>query len=485
MKITALEESADFATLDTEKLFSKLKSHELSKKGCPNHDASLTSKAFVTNTRVGGHVANPTNITDSSALEFALSSLCAGSDEQYESIPDDEIALLVRKFCALHRFRKERRRPPRGCFEFGDTTHFIVDYLKRKKFDSSNKYNYNNQNDFSDMGEGKKKYRFGDRKKKKFQKIMSRACAALSDLDFSNDDSSSSEEDERPKRKMGDFTGLCLMGKSSRHISDSDSNVSDDSSPEGLSLRVAELENALCSQDKLLGKVFHENKKLNLELESSFSEIASLRSAHDDMSGKPCDKCTMIMVNYADLWIIHSHVAGLLDGAKLELRELKARSTLLGACTSCLVLRSDLEAMTIEIKDLKHKLDHSSRYTILSPPCEACVFIKGKLFHGIKENTKLQQEVAYLTARLEKTALSEKIIKEDLSRVEESATKSTYRLSVGFERYEKKDEKSAPKFVPSTSYHKRRGSTQTNQNPLSIQSKAILQPKERSKERNP
>jgi hypothetical protein len=44
---------------------------------------------------------------------------------------------------------------------------------------------------------------------------MSRACAALSDLDFSNDDSSSSEEDERPKRKTGDFIGLCLMGKSS------------------------------------------------------------------------------------------------------------------------------------------------------------------------------------------------------------------------------------------------------------------------------
>jgi hypothetical protein len=31
---------------------------------------------------------------------------------------------------------------------------------------------------------------------------------------------------------------------------------------------------------------------------------------------------------------VHSHVARLLDGAKLELRELKARSTLLGACTS-------------------------------------------------------------------------------------------------------------------------------------------------------
>jgi hypothetical protein len=173
MKITALEEFADFATLDIEKLFSKLKSHELSRKSRPNHDASLTSKAFITSTRVGGHVANPTNTTDSSALEFALPSLCTTSDEQYESILDDEISLLARKFCALHRFCKERRRSLSGCFECGDTTHFIADCPKRKKFDSSNKYNYNNQNDSSDKGEGKKKYRFGDKKKKKFQKMMS------------------------------------------------------------------------------------------------------------------------------------------------------------------------------------------------------------------------------------------------------------------------------------------------------------------------
>jgi hypothetical protein len=59
-----------------------------------------------------------------------------------------------------------------------------------------------------------------------------------------------------------------------------------------------------------------------------------------------------------------------------------------------------------------------------------------------------------LTARLEKTALSEKMIEEDLSRVKESANKSTYRLVVGFERCEKKGEKSASKFVSSSSYHK-------------------------------
>jgi hypothetical protein len=199
---------------------------------------------------------------------------------------------------------------------------------------------------------------------------------------------------------------------------------------------------------------FCENKKLNLELQSASSEIASLRSVHDDMSAKPCDSCTMIMVNYVDLWLIHSHVVSPLDCARLELRELKARSTLLGACTRCPLLRSDLEVAAVEIKDLKHKLDHSCHYTILFPPYEACVSLKGKLLHATKENTELQQEVAYLTTRLNKTALSEKMIEEDLSRVEESATKSTYRLGAGFKRCEKKSEKSAPKFVPSFSYHK-------------------------------
>jgi hypothetical protein len=176
-----------------------------------------------------------------------------------------------------------------------------------------------------------------------------------------------------------------------------------------------------------------------------FSKIASLRSAHDDMSAKQCDNYNMIMINYVDLWLIYSHVASLLDGARLEVRELKARSILLGACTSCLLLKSDLEDATIEINNLKHKLDHSSRYTVLSPPCEACVSLKGKLFYATKENTELQ---------LEKTILSEKMIEEDLSWVEESATKSTYKLGVDFERCEDKGEKSALNFIPSSIYYK-------------------------------
>jgi hypothetical protein len=59
-----------------------------------------------------------------------------------------------------------------------------------------------------------------------------------------------------------------------------------------------------------------------------------------------------------------------------------------------------------------------------------------------------------LTVGLEKIIWNEKMIEEDLCQVEKSATKSTYRLGVWFERCEKKGEKSAPKFVPSSSYHK-------------------------------
>jgi hypothetical protein len=177
----------------------------------------------------------------------------------------------------------------------------------------------------------------------------------LSDFNFFSDASSSSEEDVKPKSKKGDFTS---------------SDVSDNLSPESLSLRVTELESALCKQDKLLCKVFRENNMLNLELKNASSEIASFRPVYDDMSAKPCDNYKMIIVNYADLWLVHSHIASLLDSAKLELRGFKVHSKLLGDCTSCSLLKSDLEACAVEIKDLKYQITHFSlQYCISSVRC--------------------------------------------------------------------------------------------------------------------
>jgi hypothetical protein len=100
----------------------------------------------------------------------------------------------------------------------------------------------------------------------------------LTNFDISSEDSSSSEEDEKAnyKKKEHNFTGLCLMTKGGSSRNDSNSDVSDDLTYNGLSSKVHKPEDALCSQDKLLCRVFRENKDLNLKLENSFAEIASL-----------------------------------------------------------------------------------------------------------------------------------------------------------------------------------------------------------------
>jgi hypothetical protein len=56
------------------------------------------------------------------------------------------------------------------------------------------------------------------------------------------------------------------------------------------------------------------------------------------------------------LWIVYTQVASQLKGATLELKDLKAHSLLLGACTSCPMLKSDLEACSIELNNLITKL---------------------------------------------------------------------------------------------------------------------------------
>jgi hypothetical protein len=89
---------------------------------------------------------------------------------------------------------------------------------------------------------------------------------------------------------------------------------------------------------------------------------------HNDMSAQPCENCNMIMVNFVDLWIVHTQVASQLKGAKLELKELKARSLLLGACLECPKLKLELDAHSIKVKELETKLLEKPRVSITSPP---------------------------------------------------------------------------------------------------------------------
>jgi hypothetical protein len=82
-----------------------------------------------------------------------------------------------------------------------------------------------------------------------------------------------------------------------------------------------------------------------------------------------------------------------------------------------------------------------------------------------------------LIACLQKTKVSEKMIEDDLSRMEESATKSTYKLGVGIERCEEKGEKSAPKFIHSSNYHKEDEALETTKTHYPSNPKPSFNPK--------
>jgi hypothetical protein len=90
-----------------------------------------------------------------------------------------------------------------------------------------------------------------------------------------------------------------------------------------------------------------------------------------------------------------------------------------------------------------------------------------------------------LTARLEKTVLSEKMIDEDLSRVEESTTKFTYRLGVGFERCEDKGEKSTFKFILSSIDHKEEATIKSTKAHYPSNPKPSFYPKREARKETP
>ena len=149
---------------------------------------------------------------------------------------DKDLALVARKFKYMYNNRRDRKGGnSRGCFECGDSDHYVADcpkkkgkneYVKRndysKKYDSHNRFDNKKTNHFSRR----------DKTSRKIKKAIACACVAvLNDVDFSSSDGdslSSEEEDARPKgkKKNKDFTGLYFMARGNEELSGTDSNTS-------------------------------------------------------------------------------------------------------------------------------------------------------------------------------------------------------------------------------------------------------------------
>jgi hypothetical protein len=79
-----------------------------------------------------------------------------------------------------------------------------------------------------------------------------------------------------------------------------------------------------------------------------------------------------------------------LEGAKLELKELKACSLLSGACLECPRLKLELDVHSLKVKEFETRLLEKPHVSVTSPPCEVCGTLKGKLLHAIKENSEMK-----------------------------------------------------------------------------------------------
>jgi hypothetical protein len=194
----------------------------------------------------------------------------------------------------------------------------------------------------------------------------------------------------------------------------------------------------------------HENNYFKARLDGSHID-ASLRSLHNDMSDKDSDFCLVVMKDLAKLRNVYAQVVSQLESTICELDELKARPSHLGACLECPKFKLELDTRSLNVKKLDTKLLMKSYVLVTSSPYEACVSLKGKIVHATNENIMLTQDVVYLTSWLEKTKLSEKMIEEDLSRVDKCMTHAIHKHCLGYEMCEHKGE-IFTKFVPSSTY---------------------------------
>jgi hypothetical protein len=128
--------------------------------------------------------------------------------------------------------------------------------------------------------------------------------------------------------------GEDAMGDNIKDIGD-DSTSKVSHSADDLAAEVEELMNVLASQDKLLRLAAHERKDFKSKYDNMLREFESARASVVVSDETECDERALHMSNITTL---QTEYATLLD----EHVELRSRSSLLGVCTACPGLQTEL-----------------------------------------------------------------------------------------------------------------------------------------------
>jgi hypothetical protein len=370
VKLTAIIDSSGYETLTVDELFSKLKSTEIDYQT----QAKLKNPSAPTMALVLGN--GPSSLANPSQMSFALSFLVSVIEEQLEALGDDELALIINQFSRFHNNRLNHRCGgglKEVCYGCGDPNHFVTHCPKKNKH-SSDKYDSSkckDKREYTSKHKSKGGFDKEALKKKYFKKAKVQECAflaSLSDLDNDTDNDGSSyspsSDDESEKRREDKLTGLCFVTKSIHGgycamvvdegvKPNKDVLPGDDDATEvkpTVNALIAELDimtDTLMSQDKLLKRAACEKNEFKDKLEVVEKELEEAKKLVIHVSDEvECDESAIHMTNFSEL---QSKYAVLLD----ENDELKARSSLLGACKSCSGLQSKLAEKNAKILALE------------------------------------------------------------------------------------------------------------------------------------
>ena len=78
------------------------------------------------------------------------------SDEQLETLGDDDLCLLISKFQRVYHNRQRKKNP--GCYNCGDLNHFIADCPKKSGGGQNNSFDYYRHRDRDERGSNKERW---------------------------------------------------------------------------------------------------------------------------------------------------------------------------------------------------------------------------------------------------------------------------------------------------------------------------------------
>ena len=305
IKATAIQEHVDLSDLTLELLYSKLRTHEIQKADHYKKDNMAL-------------VADPLKRASDGSFEsssgFSLACLSTVQEEEYESLPEAELALIVRRSTrAYNNMRNRKKGGPVTCYECGEPNHIRVNCPKLK-----GKSNHK---------EGKPVWKKPQWNKSKFDasklsKAAHRVLAAIGEQSLSDVDSESEEDKEeelpqqKKKGKAKDFTGMCFMADSD----DIDDNDEVSPSYEVLFARCELVYDQMLAQDKALKFVMTRNEDLESQVHKLSLELVNAKSLESD----ECSSCDALHSEIAKLQSVHDIALHQLENARTELIEVKS-----------------------------------------------------------------------------------------------------------------------------------------------------------------